>query len=200
MLIETVTSVASKVLTGGNSTATGFAGYAVFTQKPGLSASNGDGSRGYPANPGMTAGDGFILSGDGGAKAENRIKLIPYSEGPPLYQFRVRVYDCVQAVSDLNRVGTWLALLQAEFLCSTSEVTGYAGGTIAENERLCDGLTPTAGVPGCGPSGIGFTVTTYQNQIAYAVVALPGPRLVAVDFAPDDPGTVFGMNALWAVA
>lgn len=217
-LIRTPSTTLSRALRSANSTATEWAdsdrGYCVLSRRPEAKTNDAGVDVGYPYNPGLAVkGDGFYRLGDEGSGAPNRLILLPFSEGEPGYGFVVRLYELRRLVGRPDAAANgpegsrelWLCCLRSELLCSTADrpvgLSDDAGGRwpLSATERLCDSVQITSGPPGDGPSGTGGTVSTYPDQIAYAVLPLSGPQMIAFDFRPADSTYARPMNALWAV-
>ena len=186
VMIGTRSTKKTKALSLGNSVATAFQSFDVL-----------------PLNPASAGYNGVFSAGHDGTVTANRVKIVPYAEGPAGSNFSLRLYgwDVLESPDPGGRL-VWVPQMLAEFACTTCNRSGPVNTSpvvsnyfLLDSERLCDTMTLTQG--GLGWMGEVVSTGPGTDLIAFAVVDIRGCRFYSYDFAQIDN---VGMNALTGTA
>lgn len=201
MLIETVSTKWKKALAKGNSVQQTFWTPAVLSVNPGFPQST------LPVSTAGTVPDGvYAAAGDPpGCLTQNRIQILPWSDGGIGQQFSIRLWGFT--VHD-NSNPAWPPLFLCELLCTTASIPGTSTANASDptanafpiNANLCDTITLTQGT--LGPSGQINSTGPGSNIPAWATIEIYGSQWFFFDFETSEPGgviaeTPFGANAFW---
>lgn len=142
----------------------------------------------------------------GSVEPQTRIVVQPYGDGPPGYQFSVRVFAWNRIGDNLVKA-IWTGSLLCELLCTIGDIsvpdTGVEvqnGPVIGPAMRFCDSIVPSAG--SLGITGFAYSCGAGSGILAQVIMETNCPRLLSFDFngwdAQGNTDTNVQMNALWA--
>ncbi len=139
--------------------------------------------------------------GHGGGLTVQRIKIMPFCEGPPGSIFWTTIFGWspVGTVEEDPTKAAWLFNLLAQFMCVAGDIHGpqpldnvQTTNALLPGENLCDGLSLTAGVLGLN----GFINSNFPGTGIPAVAAIEvfGAKKVSFDFSFPQEIQPIGMN------
>ncbi len=201
MLIETVSTIWKRALARENSVQQTFWTPTVLTMRPDFPQSTLPVSASGDAPDGLWAAAGTPP----GALTQNRLMVMPWSDGGVGQQFSLRIWGfTVHNTTD----SAWLPLFLCELLCMTADqpigtsiatASDPTANSFPKDGRLCDTITLTAGTLGGGQIN---STGPGTNIPAWVTVDFYGSQWFFFDFETSEPGgniaeTPFGANAFW---